>query len=160
MVPLLTIDPTVAPAAMVMPSADCAVWAVTAALIAPSLVIALAVTPDMMSIAVDAASSEILTRPIGVTGQGDFHNQLLRLRAPQAWPPQRWLRHCRDAERDAGRRDSYHWGPRRADVDLVLLGEAGDLEVSKPGLTVPHPEIANRPFITRLLNEIRAPSGM
>jgi 2-amino-4-hydroxy-6-hydroxymethyldihydropteridine diphosphokinase len=111
-------------------------------------------------VTVDAASSEILTRPIGVTGQGDFHNQLLRLRAPQAWAPQRWLRHCRDAERDAGRRDSYHWGPRRADVDIVLLGEAGDLEVSEPGLTVPHPEIANRPFITRLLNEIRAPSGM
>jgi len=46
------------------------------------------------------------------------------------------------------------------DLDIVLLGEAGDLEVSEPGLTVPHPEIANRPFITRLLNEIRAPSGM
>src|SRR6202035_1503860 len=56
-------------------------------------------------VVIEAASSEILTRPIGVTGQGDFHNQLLRLRAPQPWPPQRWLAHARAAETAAGRRD-------------------------------------------------------
>ncbi len=105
-------------------------------------------------VAVDAASSEVLTRPIGVTGQGDFHNQLLRLRAPEPWSPQRWLEHTRAAELAAGRRDTYHWGPRRADVDIVLLGERGDIEVSEPGLVVPHPEIANRPFIARLLKEL------
>ena len=96
---------------------------------------------------IEAASSEILTRPIGVTGQGDFHNQLLRLRAPQAWSPRRWLEHTRAAEIAAGRRDTYHWGPRRADVDIILLGEDGDLEVEEPRLVVPHPEIGNRPFI-------------
>jgi 2-amino-4-hydroxy-6-hydroxymethyldihydropteridine diphosphokinase len=107
-------------------------------------------------VVVEAASSEILTRPVGVTGQADFHNQLLRLRAPQPWPPQRWLQHCRAAETAAGRRDTYHWGPRRADVDILLLGEAGDVHVSEPGLTVPHPQIPNRPFIKRLLEEMRA----
>jgi 2-amino-4-hydroxy-6-hydroxymethyldihydropteridine diphosphokinase len=106
-------------------------------------------------VVIEAASSEILTRPVGVTGQGDFHNQVLRLRAPEAWPPQRWLAHARAAETAAGRRDTYHWGPRRADVDLLLLGEHGDITVSEPGLTVPHPEIANRPFVTRLLDELR-----
>ncbi|HSP65328.1 MAG TPA: 2-amino-4-hydroxy-6-hydroxymethyldihydropteridine diphosphokinase [Candidatus Deferrimicrobium sp.] len=105
-------------------------------------------------VVIEAASSEILTRPIGVAGQGDFHNQLLRLRAPQPWPPQRWLEHTRAAELAAGRRDTYHWGPRRADVDIILLGENGDLEVHEPGLVVPHPEIANRPFIARLLKEL------
>jgi 2-amino-4-hydroxy-6-hydroxymethyldihydropteridine diphosphokinase len=110
-------------------------------------------------VVVEAASSEILTRPLGVTGQGDFHNQVLRLRAPQPWPPQRWLDHCRAAETAAGRRDTYHWGPRRADVDILLLGEAGDIHVSEPGLTVPHPEIANRPFITRLLTEMSDREG-
>ena len=109
-------------------------------------------------VVVEAASSEILTRPVGVTGQGDFHNQVLRLRAPQAWSPQRWLEHCRAAETAAGRRDTYHWGPRRADVDILLLGEAGDIQVSEHGLTVPHPEIANRPFITRLLTEMGQPA--
>jgi 2-amino-4-hydroxy-6-hydroxymethyldihydropteridine diphosphokinase len=106
-------------------------------------------------VVIEAASSEILTRPVGVTGQGDFHNQVLRLRAPEPRPPQRWLEHSRAAELSAGRRHTYHWGPRRADVDLLLLGEHGEITVSLPGLIVPHPEISHRPFITRLLNEIR-----
>ena len=105
-------------------------------------------------VVIEAASGEILTRPIGVTGQGDFHNQLLRLRAPQPWSPHRWLEHTRAAELAAGRRDTYHWGPRRADVDIILLGENGDIQVDEPGLVVPHPEIANRPFIKRLMAEL------
>jgi 2-amino-4-hydroxy-6-hydroxymethyldihydropteridine diphosphokinase len=105
-------------------------------------------------VVIEASSSEILTRPIGVTGQGDFHNQLLRLRAPGPWTPQHWLDHTRAAELAAGRRDTYHWGPRRADVDIILLGENGDIVVDKPGLVVPHPEMHNRPFIARLLREL------
>jgi 2-amino-4-hydroxy-6-hydroxymethyldihydropteridine diphosphokinase len=102
---------------------------------------------------IEATSSEILTRPIGVSGQGDFHNQVLKLRAPEPWSPQRWLDHTQAAERSAGRRDTYHWGPRRADVDILLLGERGDIIYSDKDLTVPHPEIENRPFITRLLRQ-------
>jgi 2-amino-4-hydroxy-6-hydroxymethyldihydropteridine diphosphokinase len=104
---------------------------------------------------IEAASSEILTRPIGVTGQGDFHNQVLKLSATVPWSPQRWLEHTRAAELAAGRHETYHWGPRRADVDILLLGEHGDVEYADGQLTVPHPEIANRPFITRLLEQVR-----
>ncbi len=105
-------------------------------------------------VVIEAASSEILTRPVGVTRQGDFHNQVLRLRSPEPWSPQRWLKHTRAAELAAGRRDTYHWGPRRADVDIILLGENGEITVNEPELAVPHPEIANRPFIGRLLTEM------
>jgi 2-amino-4-hydroxy-6-hydroxymethyldihydropteridine diphosphokinase len=105
-------------------------------------------------VVVEAASSEILTRPIGVTGQGDFHNQVLRVRAPQPWSPLQWLDHSRAAERDAGRRHTYHWGPRRADVDILLLGEDGRIHVDTGEVTVPHPEIHNRPFLTRLLSQL------
>jgi 2-amino-4-hydroxy-6-hydroxymethyldihydropteridine diphosphokinase len=122
---------------------------------------ALASLRDLLSrdgVVVEAASSEILTRPIGVTGQGDFHNQLLRLRAPQEWSAQRWLEHTSAAEVAAGRRDTYHWGPRRADVDIILLGENGEVAVNEPGLVVPHPEIANRPFIGKLLKEFAGES--
>lgn len=105
-------------------------------------------------VAIEAASSEVLTRPIGVCGQGDFHNQLLRLRAPQPWSPERWLAHTRAAELASGRRETYHWGPRRADVDIILLGEKGDIQVEGRDLVVPHPQIANRPFIGRLLKEL------
>ena len=105
-------------------------------------------------VVIEAASSEILTRPIGVTGQGDFHNQLLRLRAPNPGHPSAGWSTPGQPRLAAGRRDTYHWGPRRADVDIILLGENGDIEVNEPSLVVPHPEIENRPFIARLLNEL------
>ena len=100
---------------------------------------------------ITAASPEILTRPLGVTAQGDFHNQVLRLRSPEPWPPRRWLEHSRAAEVAAGRRTTYRWGPRIADADILMLGEHGEVHVEEPGLTVPHPEIANRPFELQLL---------
>ena len=105
-------------------------------------------------VVVEAASTEVLTRPVGIRGQGDFHNQVLRLRSPEPWSPPRWLQHTRGAERGAGRRDSYHWGPRRADVDILLLGEDGGVAYSDGELTVPHPEMANRQFIDRLLAQL------
>jgi 2-amino-4-hydroxy-6-hydroxymethyldihydropteridine diphosphokinase len=106
-------------------------------------------------VVIESASSEILTRPVGVTGQADFHNQVLRLRAPDAWSPQHWVAHCRRAEVDAGRRVTYRWGPRRADVDILLLGRSGELSVVTAELTVPHPQMANRPFVGRLLAQLR-----
>ena len=109
----------------------------------------LALTSD--GVTITAASPEILTRPVGVTAQGDFHNQVVRLRSPEPWPPRRWLEHSKAAEVAAGRRTTYRWGPRIADADILMLGEHGEVHVQEPGLTVPHPEIANRPFELQLL---------
>jgi len=106
------------------------------------------------AVVIDAASREVVTRPVGVTAQGDFHNQALRLRSAAPWPPLRWLEHCKAAEVAAGRKETYRWGPRRADADVLLLGARGDIHVNLPDLTVPHPELANRPFLTRLLAEL------
>jgi 2-amino-4-hydroxy-6-hydroxymethyldihydropteridine diphosphokinase len=102
-------------------------------------------------VSIEAASPEILTRPVGVTAQSDFHNQVVRLRSPAPWSPQRWLEHCRSAEIAAGRRPTYRWGPRIADADILLLGEHGGIRVQEPGLVVPHPEIAHRAFEQDLL---------
>ena len=120
---------------------------------------ALALLRDLLQrdgVVIDSASSEVLTRPVGVTGQADFHNQVLRLRSPTPWTPRRWHEHTRSAELDAGRRDTYHWGPRRADVDILLLGADGRIEVHTSGLVVPHQQIRNRAFLGRLLAEIDA----
>ena len=108
-------------------------------------------------VAVEAASSEILTRPHGIAAQEDFHNQVLRLRSPEPWAPEGWLAHCKAAELAAGRRETYRWGPRVADADILLLGRRGEIRVDTPHLTVPHRELSNRPFLGRLLREIAAP---
>ena len=105
-------------------------------------------------VVIEAASSEILTRPVGVRNQEDFHNQVIRVRSPEPWTPERWLAHCQAAEYAAGRRYTYHWGPRVADADILLLGERGETTVSMPDLTVPHAELRNRPFLKRLLAEV------
>ncbi len=111
----------------------------------------------------EAASGELLTRAVGVRRQPDFHNQVVRLRSDAPLAPAEWLAHCERAQRAAGRRPTYHWGPRRADADVLLLGERGEVRADRPGMCVPHPELGNRPFLCALLAELdpdlRHPDG-
>ena len=65
--------------------------------------------------------------------------------------PRTWLEHCARAERVAGRRTTYRWGPRVADADILLLGEHGEIRVHDEDLIVPHPELGNRAFEQQLL---------
>ena len=110
-------------------------------------------------VVIEAASSEILTRAVGVTRQADFHNQVVRLRCREPLTPQRWLALCKAAEIAAGRKQTYRWGPRIADADILLLGEQGEITVNEPDLIVPHPRLRERPFLLRLLAEIGLGSG-
>ena len=43
------------------------------------------------------------------------------------------------------------WGPRRIDLDLLVYG---DVTLEEPGLTLPHPGIAERAFVLVPLAEI------
>ena len=42
-------------------------------------------------------------------------------------------------------------GPRTLDLDILLLG---DLQISEPGLEIPHPRLVERAFVLIPLNEI------
>jgi 2-amino-4-hydroxy-6-hydroxymethyldihydropteridine diphosphokinase len=55
-------------------------------------------------------------------------------------------------ERQVGRRPGPRWGPREIDVDILLFG---DQAVEEPGLTIPHPGLAEREFIREPLRELR-----
>ena len=103
---------------------------------------------------IDAASSEIFTRAVGLAGQPDYHNQVIRVHSAAPLTPDEWLRLAKDAEVAAGRKPTYRWGPRRADADILLLGARGEITVNQPNLVVPHPELGNRPFLLRLLSEL------
>ena len=97
-----------------------------------------------------AGSSRVaLTRPVGRTDQPDFLNQVLRLSCRIT--PQELLSRLLAIESDMGRVRAERWGPRLIDLDILFYGR---LELAGPDLTIPHPELANRPFFLELVDEI------
>jgi 2-amino-4-hydroxy-6-hydroxymethyldihydropteridine diphosphokinase len=85
--------------------------------------------------------------PGSALGQGAYLNQLLAARRAEVpLDPAELLALGQALERAAGRRraEEPHWGPRPLDVDIVLFG---DLVIDAPGLAVPHPRLAERPFV-------------
>jgi 2-amino-4-hydroxy-6-hydroxymethyldihydropteridine diphosphokinase len=56
-------------------------------------------------------------------------------------------------ELEAGRVRGERWGPRTLDLDIVLFERQSAHE---PGLTVPHPELSNRPFWLGELKTLRS----
>ena len=98
-------------------------------------------------------SSLYLTPPWGVTEQPDFINAVAELDTGLA--PEALLQALLCIEREAGRtRDDTRWGPRVLDLDLLMYG---DRVLEQPGLTLPHPRMAERAFVLLPLHEI-APS--
>jgi len=62
------------------------------------------------------------------------------------------LIHMQSIERAQGRtRDGVRWGPRLIDLDLLVYGDA---RIVEDQLEVPHPGIAERPFVLVPLHEI------
>jgi 2-amino-4-hydroxy-6-hydroxymethyldihydropteridine diphosphokinase len=90
------------------------------------------------------------TEPFGVTDQPPFLNQVLEVE--WAGSPRQLLETAKAVERQVGRRPGYRWGPREIDVDILLFG---DQTVEEPGLTIPHPGLAEREFVREPLRELR-----
>ncbi len=89
------------------------------------------------------------TEPLGDVPQGPYLNQMVLLRTE--YTPEELLQQCRIIEHEAGRERRERWGPRTLDLDIVRYG---DLHVELPGLEIPHPELPNRPFWLRQLEEL------
>jgi len=94
-------------------------------------------------------SSVIETEPWGVTDQPRFLNQVLEV----DWQgsPRQLLRAAKAVEREGGRKPTRRWGARVIDVDILLFGSERLLE---PDLQIPHPRIAERPFVLAGLKEL------
>jgi 2-amino-4-hydroxy-6-hydroxymethyldihydropteridine diphosphokinase len=77
---------------------------------------------------VRAVSPLYLARPVGVTDQPDFHNAVVALDVPAGANPETGalalLAVLKDLERALGRREGRRWGPREADLDLLVFGRA------------------------------------
>jgi 2-amino-4-hydroxy-6-hydroxymethyldihydropteridine diphosphokinase len=98
-----------------------------------------------------AVSSLRETDPVGYEEQPQFINGAVVV---ETWlSPRDLLERLLEIERRLGRvRDSVpRYGPRTLDLDLLLYG---DVVVDEPGLTVPHPRLAERRFVLEPLVEL------
>jgi 2-amino-4-hydroxy-6-hydroxymethyldihydropteridine diphosphokinase len=96
-------------------------------------------------------SSLYSTAPVGFAAQPRFVNAVVALETELA--PQELLDGLLAIEQEFGRDRSAGFanGPRTLDLDILLFG---DLELSDPGLEIPHPRLAERAFVLTPLNEI------
>ncbi len=87
---------------------------------------------------------------LGPPGQPDYVNAVAML--DTLIEPLRLLSELQGIERAHGRVRGVRWGPRTLDLDLLLYGNR--IIDLPPRLRVPHPEIANRPFVLRPLHDL------
>jgi 2-amino-4-hydroxy-6-hydroxymethyldihydropteridine diphosphokinase len=99
-----------------------------------------------------AASSLYRTAPVGLHHQPDFINAVTAIEMDDAvLPAPTLLEKLFDIEAAFGRMRTVKNAPRTLDLDLLLFGdEIFDL----PGLTLPHPRMAERAFVLAPLAEI------
>lgn len=96
-----------------------------------------------------ARSADYLTDPWGPVKQERFVNACILVETALA--PAALLALCLRVERELGRIREVKWGPRVIDIDVLTYD---DLEISEPGLTLPHPHMLERLFVLVPLAEI------
>ena len=90
------------------------------------------------------------TEPLGPVPQGPYLNQMIAVETDLT--PRQLLGALQRIERAAGRVRVVKWGPRTLDLDIVMIEGK---EFVDDALTVPHPELPNRDFWKRELEELR-----
>jgi 2-amino-4-hydroxy-6-hydroxymethyldihydropteridine diphosphokinase len=102
------------------------------------------------AIDVVALSSVRETEPVDYVEQPRFLNAALEVETDL--PARELLERLLAVEQALGRRrDGPRFGPRTIDLDLLLYG---DEVIDEPGLTVPHPRLAERRFALEPLHEL------
>lgn len=96
-----------------------------------------------------ATSSLYRTKAWGVTEQPDFVNAAALLQTALA--PHDLLRELKTIERELGRVQTFRWGPRVIDLDILAYD---DLELHDAELTIPHARLRERAFALAPLAEI------
>jgi 2-amino-4-hydroxy-6-hydroxymethyldihydropteridine diphosphokinase len=97
-----------------------------------------------------ARSSLYRSAPLGGIEQPDYVNAVAALLTRLTARP--LLDALQQIEKQRGReRGGVRWGPRVLDLDLLVHGSH---QIEEPGLTIPHPGIAERNFVLLPLFEV------
>jgi 2-amino-4-hydroxy-6-hydroxymethyldihydropteridine diphosphokinase len=96
-----------------------------------------------------ARSSFFKTQPIGYTPQDWFVNGVVKIETDLGAPE--LLRKLKRIESHLGRSETFRWGPRAIDLDILFFD---DMEIQTEELQIPHPQVQNRQFVLVPLAEI------
>ncbi len=96
-----------------------------------------------------ARSALYLSKPAGYIDQPDFINAVAQVQTRLS--PRALMAALLDIEARHGRDRAFKNAPRTLDLDLLLYD---GLVMHEPGLTLPHPRMAERPFVIAPLAEI------
>jgi 2-amino-4-hydroxy-6-hydroxymethyldihydropteridine diphosphokinase len=82
------------------------------------------------------------TPPWGYEDQPAFLNMVIK--AETELEPEQLLQYLKELETELGREQSFHWGPRLIDLDILFYD---DLVLDTPPLVIPHPRLHERAFV-------------
>jgi GTP cyclohydrolase-4 len=94
-------------------------------------------------------SSIYETEPVGYEDQPWFLNLACAVETDLS--PNDLLHLAKAIEREMGRTETIHFGPRPIDIDILFYD---DLVLDTPDLAIPHPRLAERAFVLVPLKEI------
>ena len=96
-----------------------------------------------------AQSSFYKTQPLGYGAQDWFVNSVIKIET--ALDAHELLRSLKGIESRLGRQETFRWGPRTIDLDLLFYDEE---EFESEELQLPHPQLHKRQFVLAPLAEI------
>jgi 2-amino-4-hydroxy-6-hydroxymethyldihydropteridine diphosphokinase len=96
-----------------------------------------------------AKSSFFKTKPIGYSSQDWFINGVIKIETELG--PLQLLRALKRIESQLGREETFRWGPRTIDLDILFFDEK---EIRTQELQIPHPLLQERQFVLIPLAEI------
>ena len=87
----------------------------------------------------------------GITSQPAYLNACVLIETSNPQEPHEILTLIKNFESELGRVESYRWGPRKIDIDILLIDE---IVYNAPDLVIPHENLHNRLFALVPLSEI------
>ena len=98
---------------------------------------------------IEAISSKYESAAWDGSVQEVYYNQVVALST--SLNPNQLLKDIKTIEKRLGRKETYRWGPRVIDIDILFYN--GEI-IDEPGLTIPHPLLHQRNFVLIPLMEI------
>ena len=97
-----------------------------------------------------AKSSLHFTKAYGYEDQDDFVNSVILCKT--IFFPSKLLIKMKEIEKNIGRSETFHWGPRVLDIDVIFYD---NIFYHSDSLIIPHVDYKNRSFVLEPMCEIK-----